>query len=593
MRPADWAVLCATLAAFVAYGVWRGRGSRDLSGFLLADRGFRWHTVWVSVMATQASAITFLSTPGQGFADGLRFVQFYFGLPLAMVALCVTVVPAFHRMKVFTAYEYLERRFDAKTRTLASLLFLVQRGLAAGLTIYAPALVLSVILGWDVRWTCALLGGLVVIYTTSGGSRAVGHAHFLQFLVIMGTMGLAFVLIVRALPPGVGPLDAVALAGRLGRLNAVNLAFDPNDRYNLWSGLIGGFFLQFSYFGTDQSQVGRYLTGQSVAQSRLALLFNGLCKVPMQFGILFLGVMVFVFYQFAPPPLFFNPVEARQVATGPHGDAWRALEERHAQAFAERRAHAEAFLAARRSGNDAARAVAGEALTHAQAEARALREEAAELIHASDPRAQTSDNNYVFLSFVLHVLPIGVVGLVLAAIFAASMNSTSSELNALASTTVVDVYKRLRAVRAMNAPSTAVPTHETTAPTTARGSRDSARHEVTVSRIATVAWAAFAVAFAEYASRLGTLVEAVNILGSLFYGTILGIFLAAFSLRRVGGTAVFVAALVAEVVVVACFRYTKISFLWYNLVGCVAVMLLSLVLSAWWPRREGAGHAAG
>jgi len=548
----DWAVLFGTLACFVAYGVWRGRGSRNLDGYLLADRRLRWPTVALSVMATQASAVTFLSTPGQGAADGLRFVQFYFGLPLAMVVLCVTAVPIYHRLKVFTAYEYLEQRFDGKTRTLAAALFLVQRGLSAGITIYAPALVLSVVLGWDVRWTAALLGALAVIYTTTGGNKAVSHAHVLQFLIILAAMGLAFAMIVAALPPGMGLAGAADLAGHLGRLNAVNFTFDPNDLYNVWSGLIGGFFLQLSYFGTDQSQVGRYLTGQSVAQSRLALLFNGLFKIPMQLGILFLGVMVFVLFHFLPAPLFYNPVESHKLASGAYAAAWRTLEARHAAVLERRADAARAFVAARRGHDAAGEQVAVQALDAAERDAGALRGAAVSVIQAADPRAQTSDTNYIFLHFVLHVLPAGIIGLVLAAIFAASMNSSSSELNSLASTTVVDVYKRLH-------------------------HGDTAGHEVWVSRIATLAWAAFAVGFAEYASRLGSLIEAVNILGSLFYGTILGIFLTAFYLKRAGGTATFIGAIVAEAVVIGCFRATRISFLWYNVIGCAVVMLVALV----------------
>ena len=565
MSTLDWVVLAGTLAAFVAYGIWRGRGNRDLTGYLLADRGMKWPIVALSVMATQASAVTFISTPGQGYADGLRFVQFYFGLPLAMVVLCVTAIPAYKRMNVFTAYEYLEGRFDGKTRTLAALLFLIQRGLAAGITIYAPALVLSVLLGWDVRWTCVLLGGLVALAITSGGSRAVSHAHFLQFTIIMGTMIVAFVMIVRALPPGVGPLDAVAIAGRLGRLNAVNFAFDPNDRYNLWSGLIGGFFLQLSYFGTDQSQVGRYLTGSSIAQSRMGLLFNGLFKVPMQFFILFVGIMVFAFYQFAPSPLFFNPVEARRMASGAQRDEWRELQGRYALATELRRDQATAFVEARHAGDPDAIATATRGLGEADREVKQVRSEAIAAIKASDPKAQSSDTNYVFLSFVLYHLPAGLIGLVLAAMFAASMNSTSAEMNALTSTTVVDVYKRLRA---------------------RRGGGDDPRRELWVSRLTTLLWCAFAVAFAEYAARLGSLIEAVNILGSLFYGTILGIFLTAFYLKRVNGTAVFWAAIVAEAAVIACFKLTSIGFLWYNVIGCVIVMAVALVLSA-----AGAGRS--
>jgi SSS family transporter len=568
MSPLDWAVLFTALAGFVAYGVWRGRGERDLTDFLLAGRGMRWTTVALSVMATQASAITFISTPGQGYVDGLRFVQFYFGLPLAMVVLCVTAIPIYHRLKVFTAYEYLERRFDGRTRSLAAALFLVQRGLAAGLTIYAPALVLSVILGWDVRWTCVLLGGLVVIYTASGGSKAVSHTHVLQFIIIMSTMVVAFVLILLSLPAGVSPGDAAWVAAASGRLNALELRFDPDDRYNLWSGLIGGFFLQLSYFGTDQSQVGRYLTGRSVAQSRLGLLFNGLVKVPMQLFILALGVLVFVFYQFAAPPLFFNPEVEARLRAGPAAADYAALEERHRAAVVTREQHVRLLLEARRSGDAGARAAAERGLAAAQGRIAEVRGETVALIKAREPGAQTSDTNYVFLTFVLSVLPAGLIGLVFAAVFAASMNSTSAELNALTSTTVVDVYQRLA------------------------GAAADGRHDVWISRAVTVGWAAFAVGFAEYAARLGSLIEAVNILGSLFYGTILGIFLTAFYLPRVGGTAVFAGAIVAEVAVIACFKLTGISFLWYNLIGCALVMLGALALQAVLGRRGGAARTA-
>jgi solute:Na+ symporter, SSS family len=559
MTALDWTVLFATLGLFVAYGLWRGRGARDLKDYLLANRELRATTVLLSVMATQASAITFLSTPGQGFADGLRFVQFYFGLPFAMVVLCLTVVPAYHRMKVFTAYEYLEHRFDRRTRLLTAALFLVQRGLAVGLTIYAPALVLSVLLGWELPWTCALLGALAVAYTAWGGSRAVGHAHALQFLVILGAMGLAFALIVRALPQGVGLGDATALAGRLGRLNPVQTRFDLDDRYNLWSGLIGGFFLQLSYFGTDQSQVGRYLGSRSVRASRLALLANGLLKVPMQLGILFLGAMLAVFYLFAPEPLFFNPVVSARIAGGPHAVEWRALEGRHRATGTRAAEAAHAVVAARRAGDPGAEAAAAGALAGARQAARELRGETEQLIRRAAPGAQTSDTNYVFLWFVLHVLPAGVVGLLLAAVFAASMNSTSSELNALASTSLVDVVRHFRPGAASD-------------------------QEVRWSRGLTVGWTLFAVAFAEYASRLGSLIEAVNILGSLFYGTILGIFLTAFYVKRVGARAVFIGAVAGEACVLACFRYTHISFLWYNVVGCAVVMLVGLALSLFEPR---------
>lgn len=553
MSPLDWGVLAATLAVFVGYGIWRGRGTRNLDGYLAAGRTMPWPMVALSVMATQASAVTFLATPGQGYAGGLSFVQFYFGLPLAMVVLCVTAVPIYHRLKVYTAYEYLENRFDAKTRTLASVLFLVQRGLAAGITLYAPALVLSVLLGWDLRLTCALLGALVVLGTTTGGSRAVSHSQALQFAIILGAMAAAFAIVWRSLPHGVTFGDAMTIAGHAGRLNAVDARFDLQSRYNLWSGLIGGLFLQLSYFGTDQSQVGRFLTGASVRQTRLGLLINGMLKVPMQFAILLLGVLVFVFYQFNPPPVFFNPAEVAHVRAGPAAPEWQTTSRRHANAALERAAAARTFVAARHGTGDPR--AAGEALARADANVRVVRDSAVALVRASHPGANPNDTNYVFLTFVLAALPAGLIGLVLAAMFAAAMNSISAELNALASTTIVDVVRRLPF-----------------------GRRDE-RTLVLWSRGATLFWAAFAIAFAENASRLGTLVEAVNILGSLFYGVILGIFLTAFFARRVGGTPVFAAAILAELAVIACFRLTSISFLWYNVVGALLTIGLALAFS--------------
>jgi Na+/proline symporter len=550
----DWAVLAAWLAFIVAWGVWKGGRSRDSESYLLAGREMRWGTVTLSIMATQASAITFLSTPGQAYADGMRFVQFYFGLPLAMIVLSVTAVPAFYRLKVTTAYELLEHRFDLKTRTLTSALFLTQRGLAAGLTIYAPSLILSVILGWDLGVTIAVIGTLVVIYTASGGARAVSRTHTLQAAVILLGMAAAATVLVASLPEDVSLLDAARVAGAAGRLNAIDASFDPNDRYTLWSGLLGGTFLMLSYFGTDQSQVQRYLTGRSVAESRAGLLVNGLAKVPMQFAILFLGAMVFAFYQFAAPPVFFNPVEAGKARASAHGERFAGLEAAYAAAVAERGEAARRLAGALRDGDEQAQARAVYAAAAEQAEA--VRAEAIEVICRADPGANTSDTNYVFLSFVVAHLPAGLLGLVLAAVFAASMNASSSELNALAATTVVDVYRRHLRPAASEA------------------------QVVRVSRLATVAWGAFAIAFAESASRLGSLVEAVNILGSLFYGTILGVFLLAFRARRPSGTAVFVAALGAEALVVACFALTGISFLWYNLIGCLAVMALAHGLDA-------------
>ncbi len=559
----DWIVLGASLVGIVLYGVWRGRENNDLAGYLLADRTMRWPTITLSIMATQASAITFLSTPGQGFADGMRFVQFYFGLPLAMVVLAATAVPIYLRLKVFTAYEYLERRFDVKTRTLAATLFLIQRGLAAGLTIYAPSLILSVLLGWNIYVTNLVTGALVVIYTASGGSKAVNHTQVLQMMIIFFGFGVALVCIVGSLPGGITLADAVVVAGKMGKLNAVDFSFDLQNRYNFWSGLIGGFFLALSYFGTDQSQVGRYLTGRSIAESRTGLLANGVVKIPMQFGILFLGAMVFVFFLFSAPPVFFNPVEVERVRSSVHGAEFRSVEDRYEAASEARRARAMEYVEARRNGGDAAAAAAEQALREADAGTRAVRDEAIAVIRKNDPQAQTSDTNYVFLSFVLRYLPAGIVGLVLAAIFAASMSSTSAELNSLSSTTSVDYYKRF----VDRTPDNADPV--------------TAHRDVLVSKAGTVFWGLFAIGFAEYASRLGSLIEAVNILGSLVYGTILGIFLVAFYLKRVGGTAVFAAALASEAAVVACFLFTDVSFLWYNAVGCLGVIAVALLLASW------------
>ncbi len=555
MKLLDWFVLVGFVTFIVVYGVWKGRRNTDLEGYLLADRRMRWPMVALSIMATQASAITFLSTPGQAYADGMRFVQFYLGLPLAMVILSITAVPIYHRLKVYTAYEYLEGRFDLKTRSLAGGLFLIQRGLAAGLTIYAPSLIFSLILGLDIRFVILFLGGLVTLYTASGGTKAVEHTHFQQALITTGGMIVAFFTILALLPRDVSFIESVSVAGKMGRLNAIDFSFDPANQYNFWSGLIGGCFLALSYFGTDQSQVQRYLTGRSVAESRLGLLFNGMAKVPMQFAILFLGAMVFVFYQFTPPPLFFNPGETRKVQASTSADEFQTLETEHAAAIAVRQGEVRSLVAAMRTGDAQQLASAEEDLRAAEGTVRAIRGRAVELMKANDPRANTNDTNYVFLTFVTRYMPTGIVGLVIAAIFLASMSSTASELNALASTTVVDIYRRLVKKEA------------------------SERHYLIFSKLATIFWGAFAILFAEYASNLGSLVEAVNRLGSLFYGTILGIFLLAFYFKRIGGNATFLAALVGEATVLACARYSSVAFLWYNVIGCLVVITAAHVIN--------------
>ncbi|HZB46255.1 MAG TPA: sodium:solute symporter [Pyrinomonadaceae bacterium] len=553
MRPLDWLVLAAALVGIVLYGLWKGRRTRDLDDFLVADRRMRWHHVALSIMATQASAITFLSTPGQAYADGMRFVQFYLGLPVAMVILSVTAVPLYHRLKVYTAYEYLEGRFDLKTRTLAALLFLALRGLSTGVSVYAPSVILSVIMGWDIRLVIFLIGGMVLLYAARGGARAVDNTNFQQFLIIMGGMIVAFFTLVSLLPSDVSFVEAVHVAGRLGRLNAIDFSFDPSNQYNFWSGLLGGMFVALAYFGTDQSQVQRYLTGESVAQSRLGLLFNGLVKVPMQFFILFLGAMVFAFYQFTAPPIFFNPVEMERARAGARGAQFSALEAEYAAAFAAKEREARGLIGALRAGDEAAEAAAAERLRAAEGRAGEVRAAAVEILKEQNPKP--NDTNYVFLSFVIRYMPAGVVGLVFAVVFFASMTSTASEWSALASTTVIDIQRRL--VR-----------------------RDAGeRYYLLSSRLATLFWGLFAVSFAQYAGHLGSLIEAVNRLGSLFYGTLLGIFLLAFYFKRTSGTAAFAGALVGEGVVLYCFFFTKIAFLWYNVIGAFTVIAAALVVN--------------
>jgi solute:Na+ symporter, SSS family len=557
----DWIILLGSLVFIVAYGVWKGRKNRNLDDYILADRSLKWYTIALSIMATQASAITFISTPGQAYTDGMRFVQFYFGLPIGMVILSVTAVPIYHRLKVYTAYEYLEGRFDLKTRSLAAFLFLIQRGLAAGLTIFAPALILSMILGWNLYLTNLVIGGLVVIYTALGGTKAVSWTNFHQLLIAMGGMVAAFIVVLLFLPSEVSFGQALSVAGRLGKLNAVDFSFDLQNRYSFWSGVIGGMFLQLSYFGTDQSQVQRYLTGKSIAQSRIALLFNGMVKIPMQFFILLVGAMVFVFYQFVTPPIFFNPVARQAVIESELGEEFRALEEQHEIAARVRATEARAFARALEEGDERLAETKERDLLEAYAAVGEIREQALEVMRRQNPRADTNDTNFIFLSFVMSYLPVGLVGLIIAAVFAASMSSTASELNALASTTVVDIYKRM--FRADG----------------------SDTHYVRASKLFTVFWGGVAIGFAMFANRLGTLVEAVNILGSIFYGTILGIFLTAFYLKRVGATAVFSAALVAQAVVVYSRFWTDIAWLWYNVIGCMTVVIAASIIQAILTRR--------
>jgi SSS family transporter len=552
MRPLDWVVLFASLIAVVSYGLWRGRGSGSLHNYLLAGKTMPWYAMGLSIMATQASAITFISTTGQSYVDGMRFVQFYFGLPLAMVILSATAVPIFHRARVYTAYEYLEQRFDGRTRALVSLVFLIQRGLAAGVALYASAVVLGVILGWRDQATTILMGVLAVTYTAFGGIKAVTWTEVQQMAVIFASLVLALGIAISLLPSDVSFSDAVTVAGAAGRLNAVTVEFDWNDRYNVFSGLIGGMFLALAYFGTDQSQVQRYLTGKSIAQSRLSLLFNAMAKIPMQFFILFIGAMVFVFFTFEKAPVLFHPVALSRIQSAPE---YARVEARHSAAFDERRAAATDLIAAKRSGDESQWRASIDRYRAAQRDMEAARRDGAELAGSVTGSPGFNDTNYIFLSFVMRYMPVGVVGLVIAAIFAAAMSTTSSEINALATVSVIDVYRRY--VR--------------------REASD--KHYLIVSKFATVFWGLYAVVFASYGSGFGALIETVNVIGSLFYGGMLGVFVLAFFFKRVGANGAFIGVLAGEAAIFAAHRFTQISFLWYNVIGCVVVILTGLLIS--------------
>jgi SSS family transporter len=546
----DWAVLAATLAGIIIYGSWRSRGVYTTESFLRAGRDIRWWTIGLSVIATQASAITFLSVPGQAYQDGLGFIQFYFGLPLAMVILSAIIVPIYHRLHLYTAYQYLEQRFDRRTRQFTALLFLVSRGLASGLAIYAPSLVLSAVLGWPALWTNFLLGGTTIVYTVLGGSRAVSRTQSAQMALISVGLVAALVIAVMSFPTNVSFAQGVSLAGTLGKLQGVDFSLRFDTRYTVWSGLLGGFFVQLAYFGTDQSQVQRYLAGGPLAESRLGLLMNGLLKVPMQLFILFIGVMVFVFYQLSPPPIFFNRAELERVRVR-DGAAVASLEAAHAAVFAEKRAAIERLLAPGAAPQDVAAA---------QVEVRAdetrllaIRHQAGALVARTFPGADPKDADFIFLRFVLDHFPKGLIGLLVAVILSAAMSANSSALSSLGATTVVDFYK---------------PRYP--------GATD--RQTLLVARLATAVWGLVAVGFAAFASLLDNLIQAVNILGSLFYGPMLGVFLVGFFLHRVQGRAAFWATLIGEGAVLGAAAFGRIGFLWYNVLGCLLVVFLAAVL---------------
>lgn len=554
MSVIDWIVMCSFLLFVTIYGSLKTRGSKNIRSYLLTNKTTPWYTVALSIIATQASAITFLSTPGQAYVDGMRFVQFYLGLPIAMIILSITAVPLYHKLNIYTAYEYLEKRFDLKNRILGSVLFLTQRGLAAGFTIFAPALVISILLGWNIQLTIIGVGGLVIIYTTIGGTNAVNKTHLQQMIIILFGMTASFVMIFQLLPDDISFIDAAHIAGKLGKLNAIDFSFDLNNRYTFWSGIIGGTFLMLSYFGTDQSQVQRYLAGSSVTQSRMGLLVNGMIKIPMQFFILFIGAMVFVFYQFVTPPLFFNSNEVEKVKASPYVESYNELEKSYADLHKVKQTYIRQILSAEPVNPNQQESLKNE-IHKLENQEKEIKSAGLEIMEKISPGLDKNDTNYIFLNFVINFLPVGIIGLVLAAILSASMSSTSAELNALASTTVIDIYRRLVS------------------------KDESDEHYLMVSKLATVFWGIYAIIFASFANMLGSLIEAVNILGSLVYGTILGLFLVAFYFKKIKGNSVFISGAIAETAVIACYIFTEIPFLWFNFIGCLLVVLFSFLLS--------------
>ena len=550
MNRLDYFVLIATILAIPLYGLWRTRGSASLGQYLKGDASIRWATIGLSVLATQAGPITFLSMPGQAYESGIGFIQNYFGQPLALIVVCAVFVPIYQRLKVYTAYQYLGKRFDRKTQLLGAFLFLVQRGIAAGITIYAPAIVLSALLGWRLNLTIWLAGGLVIIYTVIGGTKIVSITQRYQMIVILIGMAIAFAVAIYRLSPDLSFENTLSLAGKMGKLEAVNFSLDPHKRYTFWSGLIGGFFLALSYFGADQSQVQRYLAGGSLKESRLGLLFNAVVKVPMQFFILLLGAIVFMFYQFEKPPVYFNqPAYERALENG-YAPQLTELQTQFDEVFTQKRGAIRALSIASSNERDAAM----NKVRALEAQARDLRDRTkAVLVQAGvDPKSKESD--YVFITFILQQMPHGIVGLLIAVILCATMSATAATLNALGSTTAIDFYRPLIRPNASD------------------------HHYVVAAQALTAAWGLIAIGVASFASLVENLIEAGNILGSIFYGSILGLFLAAFFIRRVTGSAVFFAGLIAQTLVFVLFATTNIGYLWYNFIGCAAVLIVAPIL---------------
>ncbi|MGB3079235.1 MAG: sodium:solute symporter [Saprospiraceae bacterium] len=548
MSVLDWIVLIGSTAFIVIFGIWKTRKNKNIEGYLQGNHSAHWWTVGLSVMATQASAITFLSTPGQAYSEGMGFVQFYFGLPIAMVIICIVFIPRYFRMKVFTVYEFLEQRFGLPTRLLAAFLFLIQRGLGASITIFAPSIIFSAILGWNLHLTIFVIGCVVALYTFVGGTAAVSVTHKLQMAIMIGGIITAFAVTLSFLPDGIGFTDALQIAGASGRLNVVDFSLNLNNRYTFWSGITGGTFLALAYFGTDQSQAQRYLTGQSIKQSRLGLLFNGIFKVPMQFLILLTGLMVYVFYQFHAPPLFFNThVEKEMLASSASAEYTQLQQEWKNEHDTKQILYNDLV---RNDNKPIDQALLDQSMNHENE----IRSKTKKLITATLPDAESNDRDYLFIRFILDYLPKGIIGLLISMILAAGMSSTASELNALASTTTIDFYKRLIRKDASD------------------------KHFVYASKAFVLGWAVIAICFAYYGALFENLIQFVNIVGSIFYGTVLGIFLSAFYLKYVSGRSVFISALIAQAIVLYFFLKTDIGFLWYNVIGCGAVMIFSLII---------------
>ena len=553
MQIIDWIVLTGTLLFIVLYGAWKTKGSKTVQEYIKGGNEAKWWTVGLSVMATQASAITFLSTPGQAFHSGMGFVQFYFGLPIAMVVICMVFIPLYHKLKVYTAYEYLESRFDLKTRTLTAILFLIQRGLAAGITIFAPAIILSAVLGWNLNTLNIIIGILVIIYTVTGGTRAVNVTQKQQMAVIFTGMFIAFFLIISYLPEGITFSNALDIAGASGKMDILDFSFDLDNRYTLWSGIIGGSFLALSYFGTDQSQVQRYLSGKSIRESQLGLLFNGLLKVPMQFFILLTGVMVFIFYQFNPSPLNFNPKVQEVITNSDYNHQYRKLEDQLKSIYYTRENSIKEYVDKNKNG-DKTIADNKAIITDLNLADKQIREKARELVQQVDPEVETNDKDYVFIHFILNNLPRGLIGLLLAVTLSAAMSSTASELNALASTTAIDLYKRNQK------------------------NEKTEEHYVTASKFFTFLWGVIAIVVACFADLFDNLIQLVNIIGSIFYGNVLGIFLLAFFIKFVKSNATFIAAIITQIVVIIGWYYDWMPYLWLNLFGCFLVMTFAIIL---------------